>query len=207
MADAQGPRRPSTWQSLARSFTSWRTACVTLQSFPSGLPLGLVLMAVPAWLAFEGIDIKTIGFVTLVQAPWTFKFLWSPLMDRYAPPFLGRKRGWAVIAQAGLFVSTLALAWAAFHPERIWIVAGAALMVAFASATQDIAIDAYAVEVLKPEEQGVASGRRPPAALLLGRPGHGGGDLLAASLRSGSPSSRPVLWWHFPRAPRGPRRP
>ncbi|MBP7146330.1 MAG: MFS transporter [Acidobacteria bacterium] len=148
------------WRSLARSFASWRTAAVTLQSFPSGLPLGLVWVAIPAWLALEGVDIKTIGFVTLTQAPWTFKFLWSPLMDRYAPPFLGRKRGWAVVAQFFLLLGTLALAWAALDPQRLGFVVVAALLVAFASASQDIAIDAYAVEVLHQEEQGVAAGAR-----------------------------------------------
>src|SRR5262245_58053608 len=152
--------KPSALEGLGRSFSSWRTASVVLQSFPSGLPLGLVLVAVPAWLAIEGIDVKTIGFVTLAQAPWTFKFLWSPLMDRFAPPFLGRKRGWAVPAQAGLFASTLLLAFLAASPDRVWIIAGATLLVAFASATQDIAIDAYAVEVLRPDEQGVAAGSR-----------------------------------------------
>lgn len=159
-ADRTSASRAGTFESLRRSFTSWRTASVTLQQLPSGLPLGLVLIAIPAWLALEGIDIKTIGFLTLAQAPWTFKFLWSPLMDRYAPPFLGRKRGWAVIAQVALFASTLGLALLASQPGRVWAIGTAALVIAFAAASQDIAIDAYAVEVLRPEEQGVASGAR-----------------------------------------------
>jgi PAT family beta-lactamase induction signal transducer AmpG len=164
MHRASPPEAPSTLESLGRSFTSWRTAAVTLQSFPSGLPLGLVLVAVPAWLALEGIDIRTIGFVTLAQAPWTFKFLWSPFLDRFAPPFLGRKRGWAVVAQAGILVTTLALAALALEPERVWLIAGVTFLIAFASATQDIAIDAYAVEVLHREEQGVAAGARSAVA-------------------------------------------
>src|SRR5512136_2328028 len=106
-AAAPPPRRTGVLSSLGRSFASWRTAAVTLQSFPSGLPLGLVWIAIPTWLAVEKVDIKTIGFITLAQLPWTFKFLWSPLMDRYAPPFLGRKRGWAVVAQAALLASGL----------------------------------------------------------------------------------------------------
>ena len=153
-------QKPGTFESLARSFTSWRTAAVTLQSLPSGLPLGLVLIALPAWLALEGVDVKTIGFVTLAQAPWTFKFAWSPLLDRYAPPFLGRKRGWAVLAQGALLISTAALAVVATQPERVWLIAGVSLLIAFASASQDIALDAYAVEVLRVEEQGVAAGAR-----------------------------------------------
>ena len=171
--DRQAPSRPGTFESLARSFTSWRTAAVTLQSFPSAIPLGLVLIAIPAWLALEGVDIKTIGFVTLAQAPWTFKFLWAPVMDRYAPPFLGRKRGWAVVAQAALLVSTIALAVVAAAPQRVWLIAAVSFFIAFASASQDIAVDAYAVEVLRPEEQGIASGSRSAmgrlAMLLSGR--------------------------------------
>src|SRR4029453_12667913 len=124
MADAATPARPSTFESLSRSMRSWRTASVVLQSFSSGLPLGLVLVAVPAWLKLQGYDNTTIGWVTAAQLPYAFKFLWSPLMDRYAPPFLGRKRGWAVVAQAGLLVAMLGLAWVAASPEQvgpIWI--------------------------------------------------------------------------------------
>ena len=157
-------KRAGTFQSLAASFASWRTAAVTLQSFPSGLPLGLVLVAIPAWLAIEGVDIRTIGFVTLAQAPWTFKFVWSPLMDRYAPPFLGRKRGWALVAQAVLAIAMIALAVVALHPQRIWPIALATIAIAFAGASQDIAVDAYAVEVLHREEQGAAAGARSAVA-------------------------------------------
>jgi PAT family beta-lactamase induction signal transducer AmpG len=155
------PRAPlRTRSKLVAAFASWRTAAVALQSFPSALPLGLVLTAIPAWLALAGVDIKTIGFITLAQAPWTFKFLWSPLLDRFTPGFLGRKRGWAVLAQAALLAGMLALAWLAHTPDRLWLIAGAAVFIAFASATQDIAIDAYAVEVLRKDEQGVAAGAR-----------------------------------------------
>jgi PAT family beta-lactamase induction signal transducer AmpG len=153
-------KRPSTFQSLARSLRSWRTACVVLQSFSSGLPLGLVLVAVPAWLKILKFDNSTIGWVTAAQLPYAFKFLWSPLMDRYAPPFLGRKRGWAVISQAALMVTTLGLAWVAASPDQVGTIWIAVFLIAFASASQDIAVDAYAVEVLRPEEQGLAAGAR-----------------------------------------------
>jgi PAT family beta-lactamase induction signal transducer AmpG len=98
--------------------------------------------------------------MTLAQAPWTFKFLWSPLMDRYAPPWLGRRRGWAAISQIALFVLILALAGVGSNPEAIWVIGALSLAIAFASATQDVAIDAYTVDVLRPEEQGVAVGAR-----------------------------------------------
>ena len=86
--------RPSTWQSLRLLVRSWRLSSVALLSFASGLPLGLVWIAIPAWMARIGVDIKVVGLFTLAQAPWSFKFLWSPLMDRFPLPFLGRRRGW-----------------------------------------------------------------------------------------------------------------
>src|SRR5688572_21766621 len=146
--------------SLALAMRSKRTAFVVLQSLASGLPLGLVWIAIPDWMRSIGVDIRVVGLITLAQAPWTFKFLWSPLMDRYVPPFLGRRRGWAFLAQIGLFVTTLALAGVGGHPETPWVVGALALAVAFASATQDIAVDAYAVDVLRADEQGIAVGAR-----------------------------------------------
>lgn len=137
---------------------SWRLGAVALLSLSSGLPLGLVLTAVPAWLGFAGIDIKTIGVVTLAQAPYVFKFLWAPLLDRYAPG-LGRRRGWIVVTQLALAGATGLLAATATEP-RVGMIAALTLLIAFASATQDIAIDAYAVEALRPEEQGLAVGAR-----------------------------------------------
>lgn len=154
------PKRLGTWQSLIKSATSWRTLSVALLSFSSGLPLGLVWLAIPDWLRDVGVDIRIVGLITLAQAPWTFKFLWSPFMDRYAPPFGGRRRGWMIIAQVGLFAFTLWLAGVGHVPEAPWVVGALALAIAFASASQDIVIDAYAVEVLRPEEQGVVVGAR-----------------------------------------------
>jgi PAT family beta-lactamase induction signal transducer AmpG len=139
---------------------SRRLLSVVLLSFASGLPLGLVWIAIPAWLAREGVDIKVIGLFTLAQTPWSFKLLWSPLMDRYHPPFLGRKRGWIVIGQAALFAATLWLAGVSDRPQAVWVIGALTLAIAFASATHDIAIDAYAVEVLRRDEQGIASGSR-----------------------------------------------
>ncbi len=154
------PPRLGTWRSLVESSRSWRTLSVSLMSFSSGLPLGLVWLAIPDWLRNVGVDIRIVGLITLAQAPWTFKFLWSPFMDRYVPPFLGRRRGWALIAQVGLFALTLCLAGVGDRPEAPWVVGALALAIAFASASQDIALDAYAVDVLRPEEQGIAVGAR-----------------------------------------------
>ncbi len=146
--------------SLARSMASWRTASVTLLSFSSGLPLGLVWIAVPDWLRRSGVDIRLVGLLTLTQAPWTFKFLWSPLMDRYSPPWMGRRRGWVALAQVALMGLLLAVAGVGGDPDAPWILGALALAIAFASATHDIAYDAYTVDVLRPDEQGVAVGAR-----------------------------------------------
>jgi PAT family beta-lactamase induction signal transducer AmpG len=141
-------------------FTSWRLASVALQSFASGLPLGLVWIAIPTWMAQAGVDIRVIGLFTLAQAPWSFKFAWSPLMDRYPPPFLGRKRGWILVSQVALLGLGVCLAAVSGRPQAVGVIGSLALAIGLAAATQDIAIDAYAVEVLRREEQGAAVGAR-----------------------------------------------
>ena len=152
-------RRLGTLASLRAAFASRRIGAVALQSFASGLPLGLVWIALPAWLTYRGVDIRTVGLFSLAQAPWTFKFLWAPLMDRYSPGVLGRKRSWMAVSQLLLLVGIAALALEAGAP-RVGAVAALALFIAFWSASQDIAIDGYAVEVLEREEQGAAVGAR-----------------------------------------------
>lgn len=153
-------KKPSTLRSFKEAFTSWRTASVTLMSFASGMPLGLVWIALPDWMRKSGMDIRVVGLITLAQAPWTFKFLWAPLMDRFVPPKLGRRRGWTAIAQVVLLAGTLSLAGLGDHPDTPWVLMSLALALAFAGATQDIAVDAYAVDVLRPDEQAVAVGAR-----------------------------------------------
>ncbi len=162
---------------LAAAFTSWRLGAVTLLSISSGLPLGLVITAVPAWLALAKVDIKTIGLITLVQVPYGFKFVWSPLMDRLRPPFMGSRRGWIFLCQLALAAVVGALAFLATSvptcepmqlgcelppvtPAVISAIAALSLLIAFASASQDIVYDAYAVEVLEPHEHGAAVGAR-----------------------------------------------
>ena len=145
---------------MRRALTSWRTASVSLLSFSSGIPLGLVWIAIPDWMRKSGIDIRIVGMVTLAHAPWMFKVLWAPLMDRFAPPWLGRRRGWIAIAQVALFALTLLLAGVGGRPEAPWVIIALVFAIAFASASQDIVIDAYAVDVLRPEEQGIAVGAR-----------------------------------------------
>jgi PAT family beta-lactamase induction signal transducer AmpG len=124
--------------------------------FSSGLPLWLLINLVPAWLRTEGLDLKTIGFFTLVQAPYTWKFLWSPLVDRYALPLLGRRRGWMLVMQVGLLatIATLGL----FSPQiDVWTIVGVTTAIALLSATQDIAIDAFRREILPDHELGLGT--------------------------------------------------
>ncbi len=149
-----------TLRSLAVALSSWRTASVVLLSFSSGMPLGLVWIAIPDWMRSAGIDIRFIGLFTLAQMPWTFNVLWAPLMDRFRLPLLGRRRGWAALAQIVLAIGTLLLAGVGDHPDTPWVALALALAIAFAAASQDIAIDAYAIDVLNRDEQGVAVGAR-----------------------------------------------
>lgn len=153
--------RVGTLASLRAAASSRRIGAVTLQSFSSGLPLGLVWIALPAFLTYRGEDIRTVGLFALAQAPWTFKFLWSPLMDRWAPRFgsLGARRSWILVCQAFLACGFLGLA-AVGETGTVGLVAVLALLIAFGSASQDIVIDAYAVEVLQRKEQGIAVGAR-----------------------------------------------
>lgn len=152
--------RPGTLRALVAALRSWRTASVALLAFASGMPLGLIWIALPDWMRSVGVDIKVVGLFSLTQLPWTFKFLWSPLLDRYAPGKLGRRRGWIAMAQFSLCVLGLLLAGLGDRPEMPWVVAALALAIAFASASQDIAYDAYTVDVLRKEEQGIAVGAR-----------------------------------------------
>jgi MFS transporter, PAT family, beta-lactamase induction signal transducer AmpG len=157
-SETPAARKPGALRTIATALGSPRTAAVSLLAFSSGMPLGLVWIAIPDWLRSSGVDLSIVGLVTLTQAPWTFKVLWAPLMDRWSLPWLGRRRGWAALMQIALFALTLCLAGVGHVPEAPWVVLALSLAIAFASASQDIAIDAYSVDVLRPEEQGVAVG-------------------------------------------------
>lgn len=140
----------------ARLAAFHRLAVVTLLGFASGLPLALTGQAMQAWLAMEGLDIATIGFLSLVGLPYTFKFLWAPLMDRFDPPGLGRRRGWLVVTQLALAAVLLAMAatspTAALRPFALL-----ALALAFLSASQDVVIDAYRTDLLPAPERGLGA--------------------------------------------------
>lgn len=124
--------------------------------FSSGLPLYLLIQLLPAWLRSEQVDLKAIGFFALIQLPYNWKFLWSPLLDRYAIPLLGRRRGWMLLTQILLLLSIPVFGM--FHPKLdLWTIAYLATAVAFFSASQDIVLDAYRREILSDTELGLGN--------------------------------------------------
>lgn len=127
-----------------------------LFGFSSGLPLMLTDNTLQARLADQGAAVSTIGLFTLVGVPYIFKFLWAPLMDRYVPPFLGRRRGWALLTQFLLMVCILAMASPAVFAAPVTL-GVLALAFAFLSASQDIVVDAYRVDSLPPRERGAGA--------------------------------------------------
>ena len=139
------------WQAL---FNRRMLICI-FTGFASGLPLYFLINLLPAWLRTEGVDLKAIGLFALIQLPYTWKFIWSPLMDRFSLP-LGRRRGWMLATQVGLIASLAGFA--AFQPQQdIWSIAVLAVAVAFFSASQDIVLDAYRREILPDAELGLGN--------------------------------------------------
>ncbi len=141
---------------FSHAFFNTRLFFVLLLGFSSGLPLALVTSTLQAWYTTAGVKILTIGFLGFVGQPYVYKFLWAPIMDRYEIAFLGRRRGWMLITQILLLLSICAMALVnpKLHPVAL---GGMALWVAFLSASQDINIDAYRTDLLKPEERGMGS--------------------------------------------------
>ena len=124
--------------------------------FSSGLPLYLLLNLVPAWLKSEGVDIKAIGLMALIQFPYTWKFVWSPLMDRFTVLPLGRRRGWMLLSQLFLLLAIAGLG--LLNPAvTLWSIAALAFGVAFFSASQDIVLDAFRREILSDEQLGLGT--------------------------------------------------
>ena len=174
---------PSTWVETLAAIFSGRMLAALLMGFASGLPLLLTGSVLQAWLKDGGIDLKAIGLFALVGLPYTLKFLWSPLFDRYALPLLGRRRGWLLVMQVALAGALIVLSFAQPSPERLLPISIAALLVSFFSASQDIVIDAYRRETLAENELGLGSalyvnGYR--VGMLLA----GGGGLILADLIS-----------------------
>ena len=142
----------TTWRSLL----NLRMLTVLLLGFSSGLPLFTLIYLIQAWLAKSGVDLKSLGLFALVGFPYTFKFLWAPFMDRYSIGQLGRRRGWMVLTQLGLFLVIGAMGMLDPHRQLRLVVLAAGVMT-FLSASQDIVIDAYRREILADHEQGLGA--------------------------------------------------
>jgi PAT family beta-lactamase induction signal transducer AmpG len=151
-AKADSTRR----QSILRIVFSRRMLVTFIMGFSCGLPLLLTLSVLQAWMKEEGVDLTVIGLMALVGLPYTLKFLWAPFLDRFTLPFLGRRRGWLFIFQLALMLAIAALGQT--EPSQSpWMVAWAAFVVTFFSASQDIIVDAYRREDLNDVELGLGS--------------------------------------------------
>lgn len=137
-------------------FQSRKIVALFFLGFASGLPLFLTSKTLQAWMSVEGVDLKAIGLISLVSVPYSLKFIWSPLLDRFVPPFLGRRRGWLVVMQVALILAIAAMALQ--QPRQaLQLLAFNAVLIAFFSASQDIAFDAYRTDVLEKWEMGAGA--------------------------------------------------
>ncbi len=141
--------------SLWRTLVNKQMLICFFTGFSSGLPLYILISLVPAWLRSEGVDLKAIGLFALIQLPFTWKFLWSPLFDRYTLP-LGRRRGWLLVTQLALLL--LIPTFGVLQPTvNLALIAALSVVVAFFSASQDTVLDAYRRELLADNELGIGN--------------------------------------------------
>jgi PAT family beta-lactamase induction signal transducer AmpG len=149
---------------LVKVFQSRKMAAILILGFSAGLPFALMDDAFRGWMTKVQLDLQTIGWFSLISLPYSFKFLWSPFLDRFGPPGLGRRRGWMVVAQVGLMAAIAGLASQMLQfstpgeaSSPLQLLAFTALVITFLSATQDIAIDAYRTDVLGNREVGAGA--------------------------------------------------
>ncbi|KGQ32386.1 hypothetical protein P375_06225 [Gallibacterium genomosp. 2] len=153
--------------SVSKQIFSRNMLICVFTGFSSGLPLYILVSLIPYWLRSEQIDLKTIGLFTLINLPYTWKFLWSPLLDRYALPLLGRRRGWIFLFQLLLLITLLEFS--CLTPQQdLKTIAILSIIVAFFSATQDIVLDAYRREILSDNELGLGNSIHVNAYRLAG---------------------------------------
>jgi MFS transporter, PAT family, beta-lactamase induction signal transducer AmpG len=150
------PVASSPMSSLLQVFQSRKILALALLGFASGLPLFLTSKTLQAWMTVAGVNLGAIGLFSLVALPYSLKFLWSPLLDRFVPPFLGRRRGWLIMIQVALVLAIAAMA-LQDPGKTLQFLALNALLIAFLSASQDIAFDAYRVDVLEERETGAGA--------------------------------------------------
>jgi MFS transporter, PAT family, beta-lactamase induction signal transducer AmpG len=141
---------------LLQALGDKRMSAVLFLSFASGLPFNLTNFTLQAWLASAGLSIKTIGIFSLVALPYNIKFLWAPILDRYLPPILGRRRGWILVFQASLAVCIAVMGFCS-PTKELSTLGIIAVSLAFLSASQDIVIDAYRVDAIPASERALAA--------------------------------------------------
>lgn len=137
-------------------WTQRKMVTLALLGFASGLPLYLTGRTLQAWMRVEQVDLTTIGLFSLVALPYSLKFLWAPVIDRFVPPWLGRRRGWLLVTQLGL-LGAIALMSLQDPRRALELLALNAILIAFFSASQDIVIDAYRTDVLTEREMGAGA--------------------------------------------------
>jgi MFS transporter, PAT family, beta-lactamase induction signal transducer AmpG len=142
---------------MLKVFRSGKMAAILMLGFASGFPLYLTSRTLQAWMTVAGVNLTAIGFFSLVSLPYSLKFLWSPLIDRFGLPFLGRRKGWLFVTQVALAATIAAMIFQ--RPSQVLqLLAINAFIIAFLSATQDIVIDAYVTDISDASEVGAASG-------------------------------------------------
>ncbi len=141
---------------LLKQFSNRRILAIFLLSFSSGLPIALTSSTLQAWYTESGVSLTLIGMLTLTKIPYLYKFFWAPILDRFVPFKLGRRRSWVLLMQVLLACTLIVMAF--LNPKHApYFLASMALMLAFFSATQDIGIDAYRADVLHAKERGMGS--------------------------------------------------
>ena len=162
-ADHSPAAAPPTWRETLRSLWDWRVLCLLAMGFSAGIPILLIFSSLSLWLGEAGVERKAVTFFSWAALGYSFKFVWAPLVDRLPLPllgaWLGRRRSWMLLAQAGVVLAILGMASTdpAAGGDALTRMAVFAVLLGFASATQDIVIDAYRIEIAGPEQQGLLS--------------------------------------------------
>lgn len=145
-----------TAQDIKSALLNRRMLICIFTGFTSGLPLYILIQLIPGWLRDEGVGLAEIGFFALIGLPYTWKFIWAPLLERFQPKWLGRRRGWMFASQVALLAAIAGLGF--LNPNtQLWTIAYLSAAIAFLSATQDIALDAYRRELLPDRELGIGN--------------------------------------------------
>ena len=193
------PTRP-TWRETLRSLWDWRVLCLLALGFSAGIPILLIFSSLSLWLGEAGVERKAVTFFSWAALGYSFKFVWAPLVDRLPVPWLtarlGRRRAWMLLAQLGVMLAIAGMAHTdpAAGPQALTQMALWAVALGFTSATQDIVIDAYRIEIAKPEQQGLLSSAY-IAGYRLGMITAGAGALYLASYWGSSKGAYVYTAW------------